>query len=147
MKKIQFITVSVLLITSLCFTQCKKNATNPVDELPPATQTGANTFGCLINGQPFTPGGSALSGPDLAGIYQYLIPGTPAGYTFAIDGTDKRNSCNVIRVGFGFDSVSMSTGTYPLRFRMNGQGGEGFTKVFVRLIPRAILQMILLAVN
>ena len=26
---------------------------NPIDQLPPATQTGANTFGCLINGEPF----------------------------------------------------------------------------------------------
>jgi hypothetical protein len=38
---------------------CKKNSNSnnsPVDQLPPATQTGANTFGCLINGQAFTPG-------------------------------------------------------------------------------------------
>jgi hypothetical protein len=39
---------------------CKKNNNSnnsPIDQLPPATQIGANTFGCLINGQAFTPGG------------------------------------------------------------------------------------------
>lgn len=30
---------------------CEKSAQK---QLPPATQTGANTFGCLINGKPFT---------------------------------------------------------------------------------------------
>jgi len=43
-------------------TQCQKSApapdpTKPEDQLPPATQTGANTFGCLVNGQPWTPQG------------------------------------------------------------------------------------------
>jgi hypothetical protein len=122
----QNIPILVLLFTCFCFTQCKKNSTNPIDQLPPSTQTGANTFGCLINGQAFTPGGSSLSGPDLAGIYQYLISGTPNGYTFAIDGSNKSNPCNITGVGFGFDSVSISTGTYPLRFRKNGQGGGGY---------------------
>jgi len=34
---------------------CKKDdpAPNPPPELPPATQTGANTFGCYVNGKPF----------------------------------------------------------------------------------------------
>ena len=27
----------------------------PESQLPPATQTGAHTFGCLLNGQPWTP--------------------------------------------------------------------------------------------
>ena len=33
-------------------TQCSKckNDPAPTDQLPAATQTGANTFGCLVNG-------------------------------------------------------------------------------------------------
>ena len=42
----------------LLLTQCKKAAPDPVSQLPPATQTGANTFGCLLNGQPWTPSGN-----------------------------------------------------------------------------------------
>jgi len=44
---------------------CKKDAPDLVvpDQLPPATQTGANTFGCLLNGQAWLPSGGGLSGP------------------------------------------------------------------------------------
>lgn len=39
--------------------KCKQDPTpaKPEDQLPPATQTGAGTFGCLLNGQPWTPSG------------------------------------------------------------------------------------------
>jgi hypothetical protein len=46
------------LIFFLCFVACKKHKhETPVDQLPPATETGANTFGFLLNGQPWTPKG------------------------------------------------------------------------------------------
>ncbi len=35
---------------------------NPVDLLPPATQTGMRTFGCLVNGQAWTPAGNPFGG-------------------------------------------------------------------------------------
>ena len=45
----------------LGLSQCKKKDPGPPPTpeslLPPATQTGANTFGCLLNGQPWTPSG------------------------------------------------------------------------------------------
>ncbi len=43
-----------LLLSSSCE---KKNIFNPEppDELPPATMTGANTFGCLVNGEVWRP--------------------------------------------------------------------------------------------
>ena len=46
----------LLLLTTLTLSCCNKDddkPTNPLSQLPPATQTGANTFGCLINGEPF----------------------------------------------------------------------------------------------
>jgi len=54
------------LLLYLCLatlTQCSKckndpAPTDPAAALPPATQTGANTFGCLVNGQPYTPSGN-----------------------------------------------------------------------------------------
>ena len=49
---------TLLLAALLGLCQCsKKNDPDPIDQLPPATQTGANTFGCLVNGQPWTPKG------------------------------------------------------------------------------------------
>ncbi|AMR28850.1 hypothetical protein A0257_18270 [Hymenobacter psoromatis] len=48
----------LLLAALLGLSQCKKSNPDPVSQLPPATQTGANTFGCLVNGQPWTPSGN-----------------------------------------------------------------------------------------
>ena len=46
---------------------CKKNE---IDALPPATQTGANTFGCLVNGKAWVPSGKGLfSDKPLEGGY------------------------------------------------------------------------------
>lgn len=46
---------------ALLLVQCHKNSPNPAkpeDQLPAATQTGAGTFGCLVNGQPWLPSGN-----------------------------------------------------------------------------------------
>jgi hypothetical protein len=50
-----------LLALGLLLVQCRKNddaPAKPEDQLPAATQTGANTFGCLVNGQPYSPSGN-----------------------------------------------------------------------------------------
>jgi hypothetical protein len=46
----------LLVLTTFTLSCCNNDddtPTNPIDKLPPETQTGANTFGCLINGEPF----------------------------------------------------------------------------------------------
>ena len=47
-----------LLVALLGLSQCKQKGPTPEEQLPPATQTGANTFGCLVNGQVWTPKGN-----------------------------------------------------------------------------------------
>ena len=51
-------------ILLLAFTSCKscKKDVAPIDQLPPATQTGANTAGCLINGVAWIPNGDGWAG-------------------------------------------------------------------------------------
>ena len=47
-----------ILLLCFCFAQCKKNRPvikTELEKLPPITQTGANTFGCLLNGQAWIP--------------------------------------------------------------------------------------------
>jgi hypothetical protein len=46
------------MAAALLSTGCQKADSDPVGQLPPATQTGANTFGCLVNGQSYTPSGN-----------------------------------------------------------------------------------------
>jgi hypothetical protein len=121
----QFLLLFIFFV--LLGSSCRKNKpNNPLEELPPETQTGANTFGCLVNGQVFKPGGSGLSGPNLAAIYQYLYSGSPTGYVFAVNATDKKDPCNITQIGFRFDSVSMNPGTYMLKTMQKGRGGAGY---------------------
>jgi hypothetical protein len=59
----------LILITTFTLCSCDKDndkPTNPVSQLPPATQTGENTFGCLINGEPFVVTNTSLQ----TAIYQ-----------------------------------------------------------------------------
>jgi hypothetical protein len=54
----------LLLAALFGLSHCKSNDPDPAkpdDQLPPATQTGAHTLGCLINGQPWTPSTGVLS--------------------------------------------------------------------------------------
>jgi hypothetical protein len=47
--------IFLLLITSFALWSCDNKddkTTKPIDQLPPETQTGANTFGFLLNGKP-----------------------------------------------------------------------------------------------
>ena len=50
MKAIQFILFTAL-ICLLCASSCKENEVKVWTELPPKTQTGANTMGCLVDGK------------------------------------------------------------------------------------------------
>ena len=58
----------LLLAALLGLSQCKKKDPDPLSQLPPATQTGANTFGCLVNGQPWLPSGNN-GGPNSVALY------------------------------------------------------------------------------
>lgn len=53
---------TLIIFIALAFAMCcKKTDSNSLDaelaKLPPITQTGANTFGCLVNGKAFIPSG------------------------------------------------------------------------------------------
>ncbi|MEO6831259.1 MAG: hypothetical protein ABI169_03610 [Chitinophagaceae bacterium] len=52
MKTFLYLTAFTLLLAS-----CKKmkNPSNPNNTLPPYTETGANTFGCTVDGNVFLP--------------------------------------------------------------------------------------------
>ena len=107
----------IALFLLLVASTCKKSDADQVGLLPAATQTGAGTFGCLINGQAFLPAGNPLSGPNLACTYQYIYPNSASGYVFGISAGDKSNTCNITEVGLGLDSVStISQGIYCLLY-------------------------------
>ncbi|MGC8751867.1 hypothetical protein [Hydrotalea sp.] len=57
MKNIQYTIGFIAFIILTGYSSCRKKTVDPVDQLPPETQNGANTFGCLVNAQVFKPGG------------------------------------------------------------------------------------------
>ena len=67
MKKTFFILAFITAITTLTGSSCKKESNEP--QLPPETQTGANTVGFKINGKIYTASGkSGLSTRASAGV-------------------------------------------------------------------------------
>lgn len=72
----------------LCAASCKKSkpgtALTELEKLPPITQTGANTFGCLVDGVAWLPNGSKpqTGGPNI----QVYVDPTFQGGRFSITG-------------------------------------------------------------
>jgi hypothetical protein len=109
MKRIIRLPLYLSLLTQC--SKCKNDPTpaKPEDRLPPATQTGAGTFGCLLNGQPWTPSGNN-------GTPNFLVTYDPVyhGGNLAITVYRTLNSTGKIQsIGFGGDQISQ-TGVYPL---------------------------------
>ncbi len=104
----------LLLAALLGLSQCKhKNPSpaKPEDQLLPATQTGAGTFGCLLNGQPWTP-----SGGGLFAIPNFLVTYDPSyhGGNLAVTAYRNTNGTTIKQsVGFGGDQINQ-TGNYLL---------------------------------
>ena len=70
MRLLLLLLTSFSLLAAACTKADDDTPTTPLDELPPATQVGANTFGCLINGEPWYNRGGSFNRPDLsAGFY------------------------------------------------------------------------------
>lgn len=70
----------IFLIFSIAILSCKSDDdTPPIEKLPPATQTGAGTFGCLINGKAFV---------DNSGRFNCFYQLVDGEYYFGIGGED-----------------------------------------------------------
>ena len=70
-------TLLLFLMIPLLATNCEDDPPlSPLEQLPPATQTGEYTFGCLVNGEAFVPDNRG----DITAIYQqgFLILGADA---------------------------------------------------------------------
>ena len=85
MKNIVTIIIVAVLIS--CCSKKEDLPQNPVDQLPPLTQTGANTAGCLVNGQVFLPKGNSFGGPILSCFYQQ----DSGGYHLGLGISNKTN--------------------------------------------------------
>ncbi|PCI33745.1 MAG: hypothetical protein COB60_07120 [Flavobacteriaceae bacterium] len=87
----------LLIVFTISLSCCKNDddtPSNPIDQLPPATQTGENTFGCLLDGEAFLPG----AGPNnLDCVYQFVN----GGYFFALQANKRDENFNRITIALG----------------------------------------------
>ena len=106
MNQFQRVSLGAALLLSLG--QCqKKDAPRPAELLPPATQTGANTFGCLVNGQVWTPKG-------YNGTSNYSVAVDPTYHDGNVDIRAYRYTDNLLQSFiFGGDGIK-SAGRYSL---------------------------------
>ena len=78
MKKL----IVLLFLLSISCSESESTAEDPLSKLPAETQVGANTFGCIINGQVFYPrdGTSTLLNPGGGGLKFWVAPGGTREY-------------------------------------------------------------------
>ncbi|WP_372758099.1 DUF6252 family protein [Mariniflexile sp.] len=109
----------ILALTALLIFNCcdKKDdePKNPIDQLPPATQIGANTAGCLVNGEAIFPKGSGL-------IFQiFYTNGLNFGLFIA---NEKANNDRIINLASLNESLQVGQ-TYQLKeYAENSKYGE-----------------------
>jgi hypothetical protein len=99
--------LTVLLISTLLGSNCKKSISE-LDKLPLVTQTGANTFGCLVNGGAFIPSGSDGNKPN----FSILVDPTFQNGTFNIRAYQFVNG-KYINISFSTNDIK-SIGTYTI---------------------------------
>lgn len=119
MKTIKLILPLLLLLA----TNCKNDddaPTNPIDKLPPATQTGEQTFGCLINGEAFIPDSFGSGRPNA--FYQFV----DGAYTLVV--RSSRGGGSMESVGLsGIDIEPISENLFLLASENSGN----FTGIYL----------------
>ena len=118
----------------LCFTSCS-SCKKEINALPEATQTGKNTFGCLIDGQAWIPspsGSGAMGSKPISGGYMNAPTGAPSSYGNNNVWVNAYNGSEVISL---YIRNVNKTGTYPLNFNtqpapanLYPQNYAGFTR-------------------
>ena len=109
----------LILLTTFFLSCCNKDDDNP-QTLPPATQTGAGTFACYVNGKPFID----TSGGYFNCYYQF----TGGEYYFGIGGDDNDlNPQNVYIQTQKKQIVQGQTYTFSVIQDGNAYAGCGFS--------------------
>lgn len=109
----------ILIIAMVIMSSCNKDddPIAQIDQLPPATQTGAGSFGCLVNGEAFI---------DTSGSFNCFYQLVDGGYYFGIEGTDEKY--DIVDIGLFTNDKSIEHGqTYMLFGNTPGNAfGSGY---------------------
>ena len=95
---------------------------NPINQLPEATQTGENTFGCLLDGEAFIPGGG---NNPLDCVYQFV----DGERFFNLQGNKRDEDNNLERISLSTNAKELQEGqTYQL---ISNEAGNVFGAFFL----------------
>ena len=117
--------IPCLLSLLLLLVSCKKEKEkDPLSQLPPETQTGAGTFGCLVNGKVFIPGGvPGWAGSSLSAYYQLV----DNRYHLVLSGRMRKDGVNDF-VSLFADSLKIIEGEkYRLSLRKRGNASARYS--------------------
>ncbi|WKS95542.1 hypothetical protein [Riemerella columbina] len=79
------------LLVGLLLTTCKERTSeDPQNQLPPITQNGANTAGCLVNGKVLIPRNGVSAIPTVYGLYININNYNPGYYIRLYNVEEKR---------------------------------------------------------
>ena len=105
----------LLFICSIfCFVACN-------DDLPEPTQNGANTFGCLINGEPWTPEVDGFNETAIDALFYWDADGSASLSMTATRDLDNSTK-QFIKVNFRTDDFIVGE-KYPIRPGMRNHNG------------------------
>ncbi|HUS03826.1 MAG TPA: hypothetical protein VMY77_18930 [Chitinophagaceae bacterium] len=119
----------VILLLLLAFVAgCKKTpaAQDELSKLPPATQIGSNTFGCLLNGKVFLPSGYDGSKPN------FHVIADPNNGDLLIESYRYING-NEERIYFGANNIK-APGSYPIINLGNTSVGYSYQNCYIIFI-------------
>lgn len=105
--------ITFLLLTAM---SCKKDKTTDEDQLPPITQTGANTFGCLVNGKVYIPKGYNGTGTPNPKISLEFFNGN---LILSITTNQLENGNSLGYVNISISDTVLSPGIYNYPGKMN----------------------------
>jgi hypothetical protein len=116
MEKKTLLSLIIILIV-MTFATCKKG-------LPIETQTGADTFGCFLNGELIIPRGGGIT-PNHDCYYQQLAAGD-SGFVFHVSGSDNKIPTNVKGIAINVGGMKIKEGmTIPLKKGNDYKTGRG----------------------
>lgn len=121
MKKSILLTI-ILLCAVICIAPaCKKKTEDPISQLPAATQTGANTFGCLVNGQAYIPHVNAFGSAPYQCNYIYLN----GGYYFTLSATEQQTDVSGLEIIIGTVNLPIAQGQ-TIKLENYNESGKAF---------------------
>ena len=103
MKTLIFSLLSLFFVLQSCNNDDDNNCQG-IECLPPATQTGEGTFGCLVNGEPFV---------DNSGFFNCFYQLVDGEYYFGIQAEDEVSDIVIIGLGSNESQILLNI-TIPL---------------------------------